>query len=101
MGRNTNMAAYILAELDIHDPEGFERYRDRVAPVVAKFGGRYIVRGGEITGLEGEPPAPRLVIIEFDDRDAAKRWYFSSDYQEILPLRLNSAKGVAVIVDGV
>ena len=95
------MAAYVLAQLDVHDPEGFERYRDKVAPLVAAFGGRYIVRGGEITPLEGELSAPRLVVIEFDDREAAKRWYFSDDYQEILPLRLNSAKGNAVIVDGV
>lgn len=95
------MAAYVLAELDVHDPEGFGRYRDKVAPLVAAFGGRYLVRGGEITPLEGELSAPRLVIIEFDDREAARRWYYSDEYQEILPLRLNSAKGNAVIVDGV
>lgn len=95
------MAAYVLAQLEVHDQEGFERYRDKVAPLVAAFGGRYIVRGGEITPLEGELAAPRLVIIEFNDREAAKRWYFSDDYQEILPLRLKSAKGSAVIVDGV
>ncbi|MDH3658883.1 MAG: DUF1330 domain-containing protein [Alphaproteobacteria bacterium] len=95
------MAAYILAQLDIHDPEGFQRYREKVAPLVATFGGRYLVRGGEVTTLEGELAAARLVIIEFADRKAAERWYFSDEYQEILPLRLNSAKGSAVIVDGV
>ncbi|MGI9510490.1 MAG: DUF1330 domain-containing protein [Geminicoccaceae bacterium] len=95
------MAAYVMAQLDVHDPEGFERYRDKVAPLVTAFGGHYRVRGGEITPLEGELSAPRLVIIEFEDREAAKRWYFSDEYQAILPLRLNSAKGTAVIVDGV
>jgi len=95
------MAAYILAQLDVHDPENFQRYREKVAPLVSEFGGRYLVRGGDITPLEGELSAPRLVIIEFDDREAAKRWYFSDAYQEILPLRLNSAKGTAVIVDGI
>ncbi|MEM8951866.1 MAG: DUF1330 domain-containing protein, partial [Pseudomonadota bacterium] len=64
-------------------------------------GGRYIVRGGEVTPLEGELSAPRLVIIEFEDRSAAERWYHSDEYQQILPLRLNNANGTAVIVDGV
>lgn len=95
------MAAYILAQLDVHDPEMFERYREKVAPLVEAFGGRYIVRGGEITPLEGELPQSRLVIIEFQDREAAKRWYFSDAYQGILSLRLDSAHGTAVIVDGI
>lgn len=95
------MAAYILAQIDVHDPETFERYRERVAPLVGAFGGRYIVRGGEVTPLEGELSAPRLVIIEFADREAAKRWYDSDAYQEILKLRLDSSKGTAVIVDGI
>jgi uncharacterized protein (DUF1330 family) len=95
------MPAYILAQIDVHDPETFERYREKVAPLVQAFGGRYIVRGGEITPLEGELSAPRLVIIEFEDREAAKRWYFSDEYQEILKLRLDSANGTAVIVDGI
>ena len=95
------MAAYVLAQLEVHDPEGFQRYREKVAPLVEKFGGRYLVRGGEITELEGQFPRPRLVIIEFDGRAEAERWYHSSEYQAILPLRLNSAHGVAVIADGV
>jgi uncharacterized protein (DUF1330 family) len=95
------MAAYVLAQLNVHDPEGFQRYREKVAPLVERFGGRYLVRGGAIETLEGELSASRLVIIEFADREAARRWYDSPEYQEILPLRLNSADGVATIVDGV
>jgi len=88
------MAAYMLAQLKVHDPDGFARYREKVAPLVEQFGGRYLVRGGELTPVEGEPPAPRIVVIEFADRD-------SDAYQEILPLRLNSADGTAVIVEGI
>lgn len=95
------MAAYVVAQLDVHDPEGFQRYRDKVAPLVEQFGGRYIVRGGEITPLEGIPSAPRLVIIEFADRAAAEHWYHSPAYQEILPLRQNASKGTAIIVEGI
>ena len=82
------MAAYILAQLEVHDPDGFQRYREKVAPLVEQFGGRYLVRGGEITELEGQFPAPRLVIIEFADRSQAERWYRSPEYQAILPLSL-------------
>lgn len=98
---DSGMSAYILANLDVHDPETFERYREKVPAVIGAFGGRYLVRGGEVTTLEGALPAPRLVIIEFDDRKAAERWYHSDEYQEILPLRLKSAKGTAAIVDGI
>ena len=98
---STNMAAYMLANLEVHDPATFESYRDKVPAVIADFGGRYLVRGGETRTLEGELPAPRLVIIEFADRQAAERFYFSDEYQAILPLRLKSAKGTAVIVDGI
>jgi uncharacterized protein (DUF1330 family) len=101
MGEKAKMAAYVMAQLEVHDPKQFERYREKVAPLVDQFGGRYLVRGGAMTELEGSFPAPRIVIIEFEDRAAAERWYHSSEYQEILPLRLNSAKGVAAIVDGV
>ncbi len=94
------MATYVLAQLDVHNPEGFEAYREKVAPLIEAFGGRYLVRGGEITPLEGKLSAPRLVIIEFEDRAAAERWYHSKEYQNILPLRLNNAHGTAVIVDG-
>jgi len=95
------MSAYVLAELDVHDPKTFERYREKVSSLVEKFGGRYLVRGGAITELEGHLSAPRLVIIEFADRAAAERWYHSPEYQAILPHRLNSSKGSAIIADGV
>jgi len=94
------MAAYVLAQIDVHDTDMFERYREKVPATIERYGGRYIVRGGEITPLEGTLVAPRLVIIEFSDRDAANAWYALPEYQEILPLRLNAANGTAVIVDG-
>jgi uncharacterized protein (DUF1330 family) len=96
-----HMAAYLLAQLTVHDPEGFQLYRDKVPALIAQHGGRYLVRGGEITPLEEDPPASRLVIIEFPDREAAKAFYHAPDYQEILPLRLNAASGPALIVDGI
>jgi uncharacterized protein (DUF1330 family) len=93
------MAAYLVARLKVHDPDMFQRYRESVTPLVDRFGGRFRVRGGELQVLEGEWP-PRLVIIEFQSRDAARLFYDSPEYQQILPLRLRSSDGNVAIVDG-
>jgi uncharacterized protein (DUF1330 family) len=95
------MAAYLVAQVRIHDPETYQGYRDAVPPLVDRFGGRFRARGGELEVLEGEWPLPRLVIIEFPSRDAARLFYDSPEYQKILPLRQRASKGNLVIVDGV
>jgi uncharacterized protein (DUF1330 family) len=95
------MAAYIVAQLKVHDPAMFQRYREAVSPLVDRFGGRYRVRGGELEVLEGDWPLPRLVVIEFQSRDAARLFYDSPEYQQILPLRQESARGTVAIVEGV
>ena len=94
------MSAFIIAQIEITDPEGFETYRNAVPAVIERHGGRYLARGGAIEVLEGEWALPRLVIIAFDDMDAARRFYRSDDYQEILPLRLAAAKGNVIIAEG-
>lgn len=95
------MAAYVIAHLDVHDPETFARYRERVPEVVAQFGGRYLVRGGRAEALEGQWTVPRLVILEFESMARARAFYESPEYQEILPLRLSAARGTLAIVEGV
>ena len=95
------MAAYIVAQLKVHDPAMFERYRDAVTPLVDRFGGRYRVRGGELELLEGDLPFPRLTIIEFPSRAAARLFFDSPEYQKIQPLREKSADGAVTIVEGV
>jgi uncharacterized protein (DUF1330 family) len=95
------MAAYLVAQVRIHDPQTYQRYREAVPPLVDRFGGRFRVRGGELEVLEGEWPLPRLVIIEFESRDAARRFYESPEYQKILPLRRGASEGNVVIVEGV
>ena len=81
------MAAYFVAQLKVPDPAMFERYREAVAPLVHRFGGRYLARGGELEVLEGGTWPPRLAIVEFRSRDAARLFYDSPEYQRILPLR--------------
>lgn len=95
------MAAYIVAQLKVEDPATFERYREAVTPLVDRFGGRYVIRGGAPEVLEGDWSMPRLVVIEFQSRAAAHQFYGSPEYQKILPLRTSSARGNVVIVDGV
>jgi uncharacterized protein (DUF1330 family) len=64
------MAAYLIANLDIQHPDTFQRYRDQVSPLIRKFGGRYIVRGGQVETKEGDPGLKRLVVLEFPDMQA-------------------------------
>ena len=95
------MSAYVVVQEDIRDEAMFDQYRKQVMPTISAHGGRFIVRGGKLTVLEGEWPMPRFVILEFPSRQAAETWYRSPEYQEILPLRLKSGTGNLIIVDGV
>ena len=94
------MKAYAIAAETVKDQAMFDAYRKVVPETLAPFSGRFIVRGGNLTVLEGEWPHPRLVIIEFPSRVAAEGWYRSAEYQRVISLRLNSAVGSLVIVDG-
>jgi uncharacterized protein (DUF1330 family) len=94
------MTAYVIAQLTVTDPEGFEAYRAAVPEVIKAHGGRYLVRGGAISNLEGELERPRVIVLEFPDKAAAEAFYNSPEYQAILPLRLNAATGSVTIVEG-
>ena len=95
------MPAYFVAELDVTNPAGFEAYRVAVPAVLAQYGGRYVTRGGATQLVEGGPEPKRIVILEFADTAAVKRWYDSPEYQKILPIRLATSTGRAFIVEGV
>lgn len=92
--------AYLVAHIDVHDPAGFEEYRTRVVPVVAAYGGRYLVRGGTLEMVEGAEQKRRLVILEFPSMDEAKGFYHSAEYTPVLQRRLDSAVSDIVLVEG-
>lgn len=94
------MAGYLIANMEVTDPAKFEEYRQKVAPLIAQFGGRYLVRGGEVRRLEGHLPIQRLVVLEFPTAEAALRFYESSEYQPLLKIRLASARSDLVLVQG-
>ena len=95
------MPAYLIVETDIHDPEQYEHYKAASPAAVAAGGGRFLVRGGELAVLEGDWQPKRLVVLEFESLEAAKRFYESEQYQEAKRLRDGAADLRMVAVEGV
>lgn len=91
---------YAIAEISVRDAEAYKAYAAAVAPIVEKFGGTYLVRGGETLSREGAPVAGRIVVIEFPSHAAAAAFYESADYQAILPLRQGAADSRVFSVEG-
>ena len=91
------MPAYFLAHIDVTDPDLFAEYGAGVAPVIAKFGGRYLVRGGAPVPLEGGA-FKRVVIVEFPTEDAAQAFWSSPEYAPLKALRQRAATIDAAIL---
>ena len=94
------MPAYLIADVEITDPDGFKEYHDRMPEVLARHGVEYVVRGGETEVLEGDWNPTRLVILRFDDLEHARRWYLSDEYKEMTRIRQATARTKMLIVDG-
>ena len=94
------MPAYVIAYADIHDADAYERYREAAGASIAAHGGRFLARGGQLEVLEGDWSPPRVVLIEFDDLDAARRWYDSPEYGEAKRRREGAADMRLVATQG-
>ena len=94
------MPAYLIADTHITDQSTYNEYKQQVAPLIAKFGGRFLVRGGPHEVLEGSWQPSRLVLIEFPDMKALKSWYSSPEYAPLLALRQPAATDHLVAVEG-
>jgi uncharacterized protein (DUF1330 family) len=81
------MAAYVIVDVEVHDPVGYKPYTEQVPHTLAPFGGRFIVRGGDYETREGHWLPKRIVVLEFPGMDEARAWYDSPAYQAILPIR--------------
>ena len=95
------MPAYIIADSNITDTVAYDRYRALVPAAVAAYGGRFLVRGGEVTALEGDWSPRRVVIMEFPDTAAAKAFYDSPAYRDARKLREGAAHIDMIAVAGV
>jgi uncharacterized protein (DUF1330 family) len=94
------MKGYLIANLDIQDQPTFQRYREEVVPLIQKYGGRYIIRGGEVEDLEGHLGLKRLIVLEFPSLDAARAFYNSPEYQPVKAIRLQSAASEVALILG-
>jgi uncharacterized protein (DUF1330 family) len=95
------MAAYIIARIKVTDSARYREYTLRTPEVIARYDGRFVIRGGEVHTLEGPREQRRIVVLEFPTFERAKEFYYSPDYQELKKLRLEAAEGELVLVPGV
>ena len=94
------MAAYLIARIDVHDMEQYKKYMAVSPGCIERYGGKFIVRGGEKITMEGPEETNRVVVIEFADYQTAQDCYNSPEYQEAIQLRKDAADAQFLIVDG-
>jgi uncharacterized protein (DUF1330 family) len=95
------MSAYVIVEIDIVDPTGYEEYKQLASATVEKYGGKYIVRGGAVETLEGDWKPKRIVVLQFGSMQRAKNWLDCEEYREPRKMRHRTARTRMVVVEGV
>jgi uncharacterized protein (DUF1330 family) len=91
---------FFIADVDVTNPDEFNKYAAGVPATIEKYGGHYVIRGGKVESLEGPAPS-RFVVTAFKSAADAKKWYASPEYSALRPIRERSAKSRAFIVEGV
>jgi len=94
------MAAYVLVDCEVTDPVRYENYKKLAPPAIAKYGGRYLARGGAVSVLEGDWQPNRIVVLEFPDADTARRFYDSPEYRVARAERSGAANMNMLLVEG-
>lgn len=95
------MAYYVIFDVAIHDLPKYQQYMAQIKPVIEAAGGRYLVRGGTHTVLEGDWKPTRLVIFEFPSLTAAQSFYVSPEYESLKAMRREASSANIVGVEGV
>ena len=95
------MAAYLVVQINVKDQDEFEKYKVMAAPAISAYGGKYLVRGGAMTSLEGDWKPERFVIVEFESTERAMQWWNSKEYEEAKNLRQRIATTLMILVEGV
>jgi len=95
------MPAYLIADIEVHDPVAYEDYRKLVPPTLAAYGGEFVVRGGAHQALEGAWQPKRIVVIRFPSLAQAHAWHDSPEYAPALAIRQRTATTNSIIVEGV
>ncbi len=94
------MPAYVIGEIEITNASAYEEYKKAVGPVLQKFGGKFLARGGKVVCLEGGWDPKRLVIVEFESMERALAWYNSPEYAPVKAMRKAASIGNQLIVEG-
>ena len=94
------MTAYIVVQVDVKDPQRYADYRSMVPASLAVYGGKYLIRGGQVENLEGDWEPQRFVMLQFDSVEQAKRWWDSEEYREARDLRQATADTKMIVVEG-
>ena len=94
------MSAYVIIEIEIVDPVGYEEYKKLAGATVEKYGGKYTVRGGKTEVLEGDWNTKRIVVLQFESMERAKQWLNCEDYREPRKMRHRTAKTNMILVEG-
>jgi uncharacterized protein (DUF1330 family) len=95
------MRGYVIAEVEIVNPEGYKAYTAMVPATIEKYGGRFLARGGASHVFEGDWSQRRRVIIEFPSVEAARKWYDSPEYEKPKALRKANSNGRLILIEGV
>lgn len=95
------MAAYLVVDIDVTNPAQFEEYKKLAPTAIAKYGGRYLIRGGAYESIEGDWKPQRLTVVEFESMDKAKAFYHSPEYQTAIKARKGAAKMNMLLVQGI
>ena len=94
------MLGYAIFNIQVTNPEDYKEYLKHVTAIAEKFGGKYIVRGGETAVIEGTWAHPRTVVIQFPSYEKALEWYRSEEYKPVRQIRLDNAVTNAIIIQG-
>ncbi len=94
------MPAYVIVDVDTKYPQEYEHYKEMAQKTVAQYGGRYLVRGGQMNVLEGSWQPTRIVVVEFDSYEKAHEWWNSVEYAPAKALRQRLSTTHLLIVDG-
>ncbi|MFZ1946776.1 MAG: DUF1330 domain-containing protein [bacterium] len=94
------MPAYVVARIEITDPERYRDYARATPGVLAQYGGRFLVRGGRVVTLEGPEEIGRIAVLEFPSVEQAEAWYHSQDYQKVKQLREGAARVSLAAIEG-
>jgi uncharacterized protein (DUF1330 family) len=95
------MPAYLIARIEVTDWERYRQYVEATPGVISRYGGKFIVRGGQSVVLEGEPETRRLVVIEFPTLERAQEFFHSPEYTRVKQLRTGASVGQFLAVDGI